>query len=175
MKDAGSARESRSQSRKRRPCYRIPSPCYVIPGLNEAGFRHNWLAGKRLPFWRVPTINKSNPDKDLRPILAGGPALGFRNSLPTGEMRRAIRPEKNSALVIKFIKVLIFTRLTIVAVRGVQMVAIRALNGLKRGYKRAKKWRSDPVFARKVIAGNGMVLWPGRSFPSPVATRTYGR
>jgi hypothetical protein len=175
MKDAGSARESRSKSRKRRPCYRIPAPCYVIPGLNEAGFRRNWLAARELPFWRVPTINKSNPDKDLRPILAGGLALGLRNSLPRGEMRRANRPEKISPLVIKFIKLLIFTNLTIVAARGVQMVAIRVLNGLKRGYKRAKKWRLDPVFARKVIAGNGMGLWPGRSFPSPVATRTCGR
>jgi hypothetical protein len=163
MKDAGSVRESRSKSRKRRPCYRIQAPCYVIASLNETGFRRKSLAGKTLSLWRVPTINKPSTRKELRSILAGGPVLGFRNSPSTNEMHRPSEPVIFSTVLIKFIKLMIFTNLTImtvVAARVVQTVAIWPFTLLKTRFTRASFWHSDPVFAPKVIAGKRIRKWP---------------
>jgi hypothetical protein len=94
MKTTGTALRRGPNRRNRRPCYRIQASCYDIPGLNETVFRRKSLAGNGFPFWRVPTIYKPNPHKDLGSILAGGPVPGFRNSLRAGEMRRANKPKK---------------------------------------------------------------------------------
>ena len=51
----------------------------------------------------------------------------------------------------------------------------RPLNGLKRGYKRAKNWRPEVIFAPRIMAGEEIRLWPPRSYPSPFSVKTYSR
>jgi hypothetical protein len=38
---------------------------------------------------------------------------------------------------------------------------------LKRGYKRAKKWRPEVSFARKLMAGKGITMWPPPAISIP--------
>jgi hypothetical protein len=170
MKTTGLGPERGPNALKRRPGYRIGAWCYVIIGLNEADFCRKSLAGNGLPFWWVPTINKFNARKDLGSILAGGPSPGGRNVFPRSDIRRPSISEKFSTSMTKFIGVLIFLVTRIVAAtgpNGTRNGLKRPYKPLKRGYKRAKKWRSDPVFARKVIVSKGIGLWPPPAISIP--------
>jgi hypothetical protein len=68
--------------------------CYIIFGQNEAIFRRNYHPSKELPLWWMPTINKPNTSKDLRPIMVDTPARDFHNPLSIFQMRRGPKYKK---------------------------------------------------------------------------------
>ena len=90
MKDTERRPERAPNTLKRWRSDAIRASCYVIFGLNEAFFRRKWLRGRELPLWWVPTINKPNVRKDLRPIMVGGLDPGRRNGFPQIGYGRAL-------------------------------------------------------------------------------------
>ena len=57
--------------------------CYVILGLNEGFFCRKCRVRSELSLWLLPTINKLNRRKDLRPIMVDGLGSFFRKPLAT--------------------------------------------------------------------------------------------
>jgi hypothetical protein len=73
--------------------------CYVIFGQNDAAFRRNLLASNELPLWWIPTINKPNHSKNLRPIMVDTPAIDCHNSLFALEMQIRAKSEKMGSVL----------------------------------------------------------------------------